>query len=441
MPATEQTRVFLAACICTVAAILFVIYFHRDRQLKAPALAESHGKSESNGLPSTLATPGLPIQQGYMLALSYSDQMTAAVTNLKSLMCLAKKIGGVQVVEPFVTGSLLGLNLTANWTKEVKMTDVLDNEVFKNSLPLDKFGELASFKTFLQNTPRKLLMVQCCRALFCRPCKDEGLITKTRVFCEWNGLELVGVECVDFEKEKTLSLTAIKTHLYSKYSKSEVVILFEVYGGILTVYHPHRGYRFYSNIKECSREGSYSSMAASRYVLSDADRYIQKYLNGSSYISLMIRMEMVLKKSRVKEATQRPIVAKQCFDNLLQKLNDIGKSTGLKQIFLTIDIGRYGSKGFRHGSKSERAIEDHAGEFMSTIYGRNMSLSEWEERYISTCKLNNPGYVAMVQKQIAARGEVLVLSGLGSSYQQSAKILYEKLHQKRQVYSLTRLCK
>ena len=432
---TTQARVFLGACICTVAAILFVVSFHRDRQLKAPALAVSHDKS---GLPSTLATPGLPIHQGYMLALSYSDQMTSAVGNLKSLMCLAKKIGGVQVVEPFVTGSLLGLNLTANWTKEVKMTDVLDNEVFKNSLPLDKFGELASFETFLQNTPRKLLMVQCCRASFCRPCKDEGLITKTRVFCEWNGLELVGVECVDFEKEKILNLTAIKTHLYSKYSKSEVVILFELYGGIENgVYAPAYGYRFFSNIKECKREGSYSSIAASQYVLSDADKYIQKYLNGSSYISLMIRMEMVFIKS---EATQRPKVAKQCFDNLLRKLNNIGKRTGLKQIFLTLDIGRYGSESFQHGSKSERAIEEHAGEFLSTIYGRNMSLGEWEERYISTCKRNNPGYVAIVQKQIAARGEVLVLSGPGSSYQGSAKILYEKLHQKRQVYSLTTLC-
>ena len=64
-------------------------------------------------------------------------------------------------------------------------------------------------------------------------------------------------------------------------------------------------------------------------------------------------------------------------------INDIGKSTGLKQIFLTIDIGHYGSDGFRHGSKSERAIEEQVEEFLSTIYGRNMSLGEWEETYIT----------------------------------------------------------
>ena len=41
-------------------------------------------------------------------------------------MCLAKKIGGVQLVEPFVMGSLLGLNVSANWTNEVKMLDIFD---------------------------------------------------------------------------------------------------------------------------------------------------------------------------------------------------------------------------------------------------------------------------------------------------------------------------
>ena len=248
---------------------------------------------------------------------------------------------------------------------------------------------------------------------------------------------------MDFKKEKILSLTAIKTHLYSKYSKSEVVILFELYGGIRNiVYDPHYSYRFFSTVKECRRQGSYSSMVPSQSVLSDADQYIQKYLNGSSYISLMIRMEMVFIHAGIKDKEMlKPKVAKQCFDNILQKLNDVRKSTGLKQIFLTLDIGRYGSDGFWHGSKSERAIEEHAGEFMSTIYGRNMSLGEWEETFMSTCKRNNPGYVSIVQKQIAARGEVLVLSGPGSSYQGSAKTLYEKLHKKRQVYSLTRLCK
>ena len=72
------------------------------------------------------------------------------------------------------------MNISANWTDEVKMMDIFDSEVFKH----DKFGELVSFETFLQNNPRKLVMVQYCHASFCRPCKDERLITKTRALSE-----------------------------------------------------------------------------------------------------------------------------------------------------------------------------------------------------------------------------------------------------------------
>ena len=466
-----QTRVLLAVCICTVASMLFFLCFYRSGALPEAeghgkeVLLETDGKSKSNGttrLLNTLAeghgnevlletdgkskttrslvTPGLPAHhgtQGYMLALSYSDQITGSIANVKSLMCLAQKIGGVQVVEPFVAGSHLGMNISANWTREVRMMDIFDRDVFKK----DTLGELASFETFLRNNPRKLVMVQYCHAPFCLPCKDEGLISKTRVFCEWNGLELVGVECVDLRK-KTVSLTAIKAYLYSKYSKFEVVILFDLYGGILNgAYNPDYGHRIFSNVEECRRQPfTFSSMAPSKSVLSDVDRYIQKYFNGSAYISLMIRMEKVFIQARIKEEMQKPKIAKQCFDNLLRKLNDIGKSTGLKKIFLTIDIGRYGSDFFRLGGESERAIEEHVEEFLSTIYGRNMSLGEWEETFISTCKLNNAGYVSIVQKQIAARGEVLLLSGPDSSYQQSAKEIYEKLHKKRQVYLITRRC-
>ena len=100
-------------------------------------------------------------------------------------------------------------------------------------------------------------------------------------------------------------------------------------------------------------------------------------------------------------------------------------------------MGHYGSSFFRYENENLKAVEEHAEEFMSTVYGRNMSLGEWEERCISTSKLKFPGYISILQKQIAARGEVLVLVGPLSTYQQSAKILYERLHKRKQVFALS----
>ena len=376
--------------------------------------------------------------QGYMLALSYSDQITAAIANVRSLMCLAKKIGGVQVVEPFVVGSLLGLNASANWTNEVTMTDIFDYEVWDHATPFNKYGKLVSFKTFLQNAPRNLLMVQYCfTAPFCYPCKHKDIV---EVFCELNDFTLVGIECMNLEEEKIISFSSLKAHLYSRYSKTELVILFDVYGGIEPrTYAPNKSYRFFASIGECGRSHDvlFTGLASSQSILSDANQYIQKYLNGSSYISLMIRMEMVLKGAKKLHNLSK--IAKQCFDNVLQKLKGIRKKTGLKEVFLTLDMGRYGSDIFRT-NESMKVVEESAEEFLSTIYGRNISLGEWEERYISTSKLKNPGYISVVQKQIAAQGEVLVLVGPGSTYQSSARTLYENHHSKKQVFTLSQQC-
>ena len=61
-----------------------------------------------------------------MFALEFSDQGTGSFVNMMSLMCFASQIGGVRVVEPFMVRSLLGLNVRANWTEEVKFRDVFD---------------------------------------------------------------------------------------------------------------------------------------------------------------------------------------------------------------------------------------------------------------------------------------------------------------------------
>ena len=397
---------------------------------------ETHDTSENNAFSTTKPTPA-ESKQGYMLAIRYSDQITAATTNLQSLMCLAKKIGGVQVVEPFVTGgSLLGLNVSANWTKEVRMSDLFDFEVWKHANPVQKYGELASFNDLMQNGPRKLVMVQYCfHASFCYPCKHEDVVLKSKVFCKLNNFELVGHECFSYEKEEIISFSSITNLLYSKYRKSEVVFMFDMFGGIYNSrYNPSVSYRFYANVPECTlgHAGNFSALQPSQSVSSDADKFIQKYLNGLHYIAVMIRLEMVFNQYRPKiSINNRPMLAKTCFTNVLQRLEMIKKELGLDHVFVTLDVGQYGSRGFRGKNNITRAIEHHAEDFLSTIYGRNMSIGEYEERHVRTSRKKNPGYISVVQKEIAARGDALVSVGRGSTYQSTTRNLYNVLHENK----------
>ena len=466
----EQTKVLFVASLCVVGIIFVVPYISKTPVLPrhhgwkenggkletiitlhnmstAPPEStiskfeslETHDISENNVFSTTRPTPA-ESKQGYMLVIRYSDQITAATTNLQSLMCLAKKIGGVQVVEPFVTGgSLLGLNVSANWTEEVTMSDLFDYKVWKHANPFKKYGELASFKDLMQNGPRKLVMVQYCfRASFCYPCKHKDIILKSRVFCKLNNFELVGHECFSYEREKMISFSSIKSLLYSKYSKSEVVVMFDVFGGIHSSnYNSYETYRFFANVPECSlgNAGNFSALRPSQSVSSDAGKFIQKYLNGLPYIAVMIRLEMVFHRYRTKiSRNNRPLIAKTCFTNVLQRLEKIKKELGLNYVFVTLDVGRYGSEGFRGKNNITRAIEHHTEDFLSIVYGRNMTICEYEERHISTSRKNNPAYISVVQKEIAARGDALVLVGRTSTYQSTTKDLYNALHKNKLKY-------
>ena len=56
-----------------------------------------------------------------------------------------------------------------------------------------------------------------------------------------------------------------------------------------------------------------------------------------------------------------------------------------------------------------------------------MTVSELDGRYTNTTTIKKSGYISVVQKEIAARGKVLVLvSGEKSSFHTSARLLYEK---------------
>ena len=71
---------------------------------------------------------------------------------------------------------------------------------------------------------------------------------------------------------------------------------------------------------------------------------------------------------------------------------------------------------------------------MSTIFKRNTTISEWEKEFTSISGRKNPGYnISVFQKEIAAKGDVLVLVGAHSTYQESARNMYNKLHSMRKV--------
>ena len=67
--------------------------------------------------------------KGYMFALGYHNQGTGSFVNLMSFRCFASLIKDINIVEPFMAGSILGLNVSMrNWTEELTFSNIFDRK-------------------------------------------------------------------------------------------------------------------------------------------------------------------------------------------------------------------------------------------------------------------------------------------------------------------------
>ena len=375
---------------------------------------------------------------GYMIGLDFSDQGTGAFVNLMSLLCLSSQLGGVRVVEPFLVGSRIGLDVSANWTDQVMFSDVFDSGEFHRYAKSKHFGSLVPFDTFLNNTPRKVVTAQykCTGYHVCRTCGHEDVLEQGRTFARMNGFEMVGHICLDYGSKGLMNFAEFKRQLYSKYNKSEVVVIFSLFGGVAHGKTTEReGFRLNMSPSKCQRSTIWqvtSHIKPSGLPKTSAENYINKFLNGSNhYISVMVRFEMVL---RSKSSSQ----IENCFARLNKKVKEVKSKFGIEHIVLCFDVGKYGSYTYRN---HYRKLLPQIDSFVSQTVQGAKNLTDLDKMYTDTALKPNAGFVAVMQKVIAARGEVLVLLGGESTYQRSTESMYKNLHKKKKnIVKLSNSC-
>ena len=371
---------------------------------------------------------------GYVLALGYSDQLTAAAINVESLMCLATEWGRVRPVEPFVIGSTLGLDVRKNWTELLTFSDIFDGSMWTKRTSHKRYNQLVPFSTFIKEAPKKVILVQ-----YYHPCGDKNTLKVAQTFCKKHGFELVQTVCLTYSGAKRLTTESIKNQIYSCFKPNDVVVLFEIYGAIeLGKQDIRRGYRIYAYNKKCSRHSN--PIEPSPSVFSDADLYIEKYLNGSSsYVSLMVRVERIILENKCHSSD----CLRTCLNAVISEWRKIKKRTGLTTTFLAIDVGTYGSNGLRYTQNHQLEMEP-VNTLFSIIFDNKTTLREWEKTFTTVAigQKKTSGYIAMMQKAIAVKGDALFLAGSHSrsAFQWSTKALYHKIHPKGQLFELVAKC-
>ena len=209
------------------------------------------------------------------------------------------------------------------------------------------------------------------------------------------------------------------------------MVIFNVWGGIIL--DKVTNFRLAVRGTCCNRLNDQRLSRHSELVSRDVIKYTSRYMNNTKkYVAVMIRFEYYGIKHKLinqsPESQHRRLV--KCFQNIGSKLKSLKYDKGIKHTLLTMDFSKHRSKDLR-GNKNPylnmTVLNETVPKLFEVMFGNSFSLDEWEQSFVSVSHFQVPGYIAIMQKTLAANSDCLLLVG-GGSFQESAKTLHNELH-------------
>ena len=350
---------------------------------------------------------------GYVLAELFCEQLTSACKNLQNLQCWAKKIG-VKVVEPFALNSMLVTPLASSQSVSgLKFSDLIDMNDWNKKSVSDGNEEIVTWERFLREAPKDVIAVDL------KQIEKVGLEIGHQVCTsnsgqEWPkqhllkeiGFNVVQNISLQFKNEEPLTVDEFTTMIYKTLDPRSVTVYF-------------RQWRDLSDsgrmpVKEsgCYNTGLQEVMLPSTKLLQQAETYFSKYLAGTRYIAVIVRLE-----KSIRNFPNKPDIANYCLNHTLNQWRNVVSENGPMKTFLSIDVGRYGSSSLRNVSKDFKP-------FFHSLFGEEWSIFEWEKSFEEVGKTTDTGYIALLQKIIVTRATCVLFVG-GGSFQKHALALYQ----------------
>ena len=380
------------------------------------------------------------LNTGYVLALSYKDQITSSSHRLVSLSCWAKQ-WNMTVVSPFVSDTFFRVPLPAvpTTTTAMKYDEIFNISKWNAYCEEHSLSPFAPWEDFLQNAPREVVLVdlvynryiqkQCDKTVFGnKECNFQLLKYFWSQMLAPHQFRVVKEICIDLNQHLRHDVTMEDLNLLfwgnnSDYPPNSVSLVMNEWNGIAYDIHRKTG-----ELMEChidvnttnclsfppeSKNMVYKLLSPSSRLFHDAEMFVSKYLSQSnSYVAVMVRWEW----AGMQRVNHNSVV----IQNIVKEWQRQENTTG---IFLTTDIGKYGSvvlAGNHH-------IETLTKELFKTLYGKVISLEDYSRRFEDVSNSTHPGYISQLQRVIAAKARCLLMVGGGHFQQQTLK-LYNELH-------------
>ena len=173
------------------------------------------------------------------------------------------------------------------------------------------------------------------------------------------------------------------------------------------------------------------SMKPPPHLFKMAEAYTLKYLNTrSDYIAVMVRWELIFNHHIWYNGPHYH--GRDCPKLIKAHLGKLSREIGLQSVFLATDGGRYGSSALKvmegdDGQPLEVLASQLTETILESLYGRPITLEEYEKRFVEISGSTNPGFISQLHKAIAARARCLLIVGW-STFHESAVETYKELH-------------
>lgn len=359
---------------------------------------------------------------GFVTSLEFWDQQTNSIQNILSLQAFAAWLD-VAVLEPFLVETKFGLPLHDEKAFHpngsvlyLTFSDLYDLKRYNNDIRsyLDKANPLTPWKTFFETAARDVVFINVngMSPLYQKSAQLSKTLTKL-------GFRIVRENIIILNgSTESISETDLKMQVYNDLQPSEVTVIFNVWN------RQDFPYVFADHYLDMVTRNSIISLKPSRRLHKDAMKYKLKHMRpvNDNYIGILVRAEWVM----LIEGKLRKDSLQSCLQKSLDRFREVTTAKGILNVFVGMDIGKYGSKTMEDLNVDH--ITSLGVNFLRSAYNNSqMTLESWENTFTDISSSSVPGYIANLEKLIAAQGRCLMLIGYGS-FQSSALKMYVERH-------------
>ncbi len=407
--------------VVTLMLLLYIVYVVHQRT-SSPFVQDYYLKKTISSKVLAALAEHKKDREGFLVSLGFWEQQTQGLLNFHQLQCLANQTG-MRVAQPFLTGTLF--RPYPSTKDDPNLGKVYNMEAWNEKLfTLHKYKPVLSWETLIREAPKPII-IHCIQY--------QQLGTKNRNFkgfqngcsescydqfdsilklLQKEGFEEVRRSCTNFYhlsfKEK-ITFDEFKINIFRDYDPSKVTVILNEFRGI--EFDDRTDLRFPLNLNSpCAqlRDLPPNIILPSAQIIKDAEKYF-KEKNKNTTIGIMARIEKIQNNPSQKIS--------ECIKQAIQITQDLYKNHRFSNMFLAMDVGKYGSTSF-----SGNQVRKDGQTFFESLHVYNtqhLTFQEWEGMFSHISSSNNPAYVGNLQRTIVAKTKCLVLLG-GASFQSQA---------------------